>query len=267
MATIFRALITAVLLLFGYVVWTGTHAGASGEALGWHLSVGLVTTLISAAAMSVPFAYFLGTGFWVKAFVRASRAGPEWEAGHARWMKGRAYPVMYIAPACSVGTAISGSLVQTGRIAVGWHIGLAVAAVISALVALVLVPREMIRNSALMDRLADEHQVPQPETPAAEELIAVESAKALPPLFQLSRILMFSGVQLLIIWIYMRFGTEGWRETPLWPFGAGFVALLTVGLGLNARFDPDNPRATARAWTRAVVVGVVCAGLIAIIPA
>jgi hypothetical protein len=267
MATIFRALITAVLLLFGYVIWTGTHAGESGDALEWHLSVGLVTTIIASLAMSVPFAYFLGTGFWVKAFVRASRAGPEWEARHATWMKGRAYPVMYIAPFCAVGTAISGSLVQTGRLASGGHIGMQVAAVLSALVALVLVPREMNRNSALMDQLADEHQVPQPETPEAEELIAAESAKSLPPLFQLSRILMFAGVQLLIIWVYLRFGTEGWRETPLWPFGAGFAVLLTIGMGLNARFDPDNPRAPARAWTRAVVVGVVCAGLVAVIPA
>ncbi|MHC4846790.1 MAG: hypothetical protein ACYTCU_11615, partial [Planctomycetota bacterium] len=265
--TIFRALITAVLLLFGYVIYTGTHAGESGEALGWHLSVGLVTTIVGALAMSVPFAYFLGTGFWVKAFVRASRAGPEWEQRHALWMKGRAYPVMYIAPLCTVGTAISGSLVQTARLGVGWHIGLQVAAALSALVALVLVPREMLRNSALMDQLADEHQVPQPETPAAEELIAEESAKALPPLFQLSRILMYAGVQLLIIWVYLRFGTEGWRETPLWPFGAGFAVLLTLGMGLNARFDPDNPRAPARAWSRAVVVGVACAAVVALIPA
>jgi hypothetical protein len=267
MATIYRATMTAVLMLYGYVIWTGAHAGEGGDALGWHVSAGLVTTLIAAFAMSLPFAYFLGTGFWIKAFVRASRAGPEWEQRHRQWMKGRAYPVLYIAPLCTVGTAISGSLVQTGRVGAGWHIGLLSTAVVSALVALWVVPREMNRNSALMDRLADEHQVPQPETPEAEALITEESAKALPPLFQLSRILMFFGVQLLIVWIYLRFGTEGWRETPLWPFGAGFVVLLTLGLGLNACFDPDTPRAPGRAWTRAVFMGVAAAMLLALVPA
>lgn len=267
MATIFRALITAVLLLFGYVIWTGTHAGQSGDALGWHLRVGLVTTLVATFAMSVPFAYFLGTGFWIKAFVRSSRAGPDWERRHAQWMKGRAYPILCIAPLCAAGAAISGSLVQTVGAAIGWHIGLTVAALLSALAELWLVPSEMLRNSALMDQLADEHQVPQPESPAAEKLIEEEAAAALPPLFQLSRILMFFGVQLLIVWVYLRFGTESWRDTPLWPFGAGFIVLLTCGLGLNARFDPDAPRAPVSAWGRAVVVGMVFAALLALIPA
>ena len=80
-------------------------------------------------------------------------------------------------------------------------------------------------------------------------------------------ILLGLTMQLLIIWVYLRWGTEGWRDTPLWPFGAGFVALFTPGLGLNARFDPDHPRAPARAWSRAVAVGIACAALIALIPA
>ena len=96
MATIYRALATVVLLLFGYVIFTGVAAGDGTVALAWHLRVGLLASIGACLINSVPFAYFLGTGFWVKAFVRASRAGPEWVARHGLWMKGKAYPSMYL---------------------------------------------------------------------------------------------------------------------------------------------------------------------------
>src|SRR5262245_62129751 len=97
MATILRALLTAVLVLYGWVIWTGAQAGQGTEALARHLRAGLFASLAAALVLSLPFAYFLGTGFWIKAFVRASRAGPEWEQRHKQWMQGRAYPWMYAA--------------------------------------------------------------------------------------------------------------------------------------------------------------------------
>ena len=265
MATILRALLTAVLILYGWVAWTGAHAGQGTEALALHLRGGLFAALAAAAILSLPFAYFLGTGFWVRAFVRASRAGPEWEARHKLWMKARAYPWMYAAPFSAAGLAITGGLAETGRIAPLWHLLFFLAAALSALVALVLVPPVMRRNAALMDELADRHQVPRPGTPAMEALVAEERAVALPPLFQLSRVLMYGAVQLLIVWLYLRFGTEGWRDTPLWPFGAAFIALFTVGLGLNARFDPEHPRPARSAWGRALAVGAACVGVLAVL--
>ena len=262
MATILRALLTAVLILYGWVIWTGAHAGQGTEALALHLRAGLFAALAAALVLSLPFAYFLGTGFWIKAFVRASRAGPEWEQRHQQWMKGRAYPWMYAAPFSAAGLAITGGLAETGRIAPLWHVLFVAAAALSALVALLLVPPVMRRNAALMDELADRHELPRPGTPAMAALVEAESAAALPPLFQLSRVLMYGGAQLLVVWLYLRFGTEGWRATPLWPFGAAFVALFTVGLGLNARFDPDRPRAPRAAWSRALAVGAACAGVL-----
>jgi hypothetical protein len=274
MATIFRALTTAVLLLFAYVVVTGLAmdgtarlapgalpAAVSPEdaALAWHLRVGLVTVIVAALVQSLPFAYFLGTGFWIQAFARASRAGPSWGERHKQWLKCRAYPVLYLAPLATAGTAITGSLVETSRIAPPWHVGFLVSAIVLAAAELFVVPREMKRNSALMDELADSHQVPLPDSPEAEALIEEESRAALPPLFQLSRILMYAGAQLFIIWLYLRFGTEGWRDTPMWPFGLAFVVLLTAGLGLNARHDPNRPRPPVVAWTRAALVGGACA--------
>ena len=121
MATIYRALVTSVLLLVAYTVMTGFSAAGGEEALRWHLRVGLVASILGVAVHSVPFAYFLGTGFWVKAFVRASRAGPEWEAGHAQWMKVGGYKIMYAAAALPAGAAITGALVETGRIGGTWH--------------------------------------------------------------------------------------------------------------------------------------------------
>jgi hypothetical protein len=89
-----------------------------------------------------------------------------------------------------------------------------------------------------------------------DELIAEEEKVALPPLFQLSRVLMLFGANAVILWLYLRYGTESWRGAPFLPFGVAGVLLLTLGLGLNARHDPDAPVAPERAWTRAVCVGV-----------
>jgi hypothetical protein len=264
MATIYRALLTAVLALFGWVAWTGWKLGlaepaARDSAIALHVRTGLVVALVAAAAQSVPFAYFLGTGFWVKAFVRASRAGPEWERRHKLWMKGRAYPAMYLGPMLTLATAVTGGLVHTGRVAPVWHGCSAVLAIVACAFGLLLVPPVMLRNSALMDELADRHQVPKPDTPAAAALIEHESKQALPPLFQLSRVLMFAGVQCMVVWLYLRFGTDGWRGTRVMPFAASFVLLLTVGLGLNAMHDPQRPRPPGQAWGRALLIGTACA--------
>ena len=274
MATIFRALMTAVLLLYGWVVTTGLRAGGllstgSGdpaEALSLHLRVGLVVALVAVLAQSVPFAYFLGTGFWVKAFVRASRAGPEWERRHARWMKGRAYPWMYAAPGLAAATAITGGLAETGRLPGAVHVACVAGAILGVGVSLVLVPREMRRNSALMDELADRHEVPKPHSREHLELIEHEARHALPPLFQLSRVLMYAGAQLLIVWLYLRFGTEGFRQAPFLAFALPAVLLLAAGLGLNARHDPETPRTAAAAWGRALLVGALGTAVVLLLP-
>jgi hypothetical protein len=256
MATIYRALTTAVLLLWVYVIMTGLDAGLSKEALSLHLRVGLVAALVGGAVQSLPFAYFLGTSFWIKAFAKASRAGDEWEQRQRQWMKGRSYPAMYAAPFLTMGVAISGSMVETARLPHAVHPVLVLAAGLAQVAALLLVPAAMQRNSALMDALADEHQVPKPDTPEMDALIAEEEQLALPALFQLSRLLLLFSVQVLLLWLYLRFGTEGFRETPAWPFAASSCALLTVGLGLNASHDPDHPKALMRAWTPAALAGL-----------
>jgi len=263
MATIFRALCTSVLLLWGYVVSTGWHAGDSPGGLAWHLRVGLVGALLAAAVQSLPFAYFLGTRFWVKAFVRASRAGDSWVDRQNQWMRDRAYPAMYLTPLLTMAVAISGSLVETGRIPGGFHPALVLAAFVGAVVSLITVPPMMSRNSALMDELADTHHVPEPDTPEMESLLAEEERGALPPLFQLSRLLLLFAAQSLILWLYLRFGTERFREAPFLPFALACVALLTLGLGLNARHDPEAPAPPSRAWGRALVVGGVSLAVVA----
>jgi hypothetical protein len=256
MATIYRSLTTAILLLWAYVIMTGLDAGLSLEALSLHLRVGLVGALIGGAVQSLPFAYFLGTSFWIKAFAKASRAGGEWEQRQRQWMKGRAYLAMYAAPFLTMGVAISGSMVETARLPHAVHPVLVVAAGLAQIAGLLLVPPAMQRNAALMDALADSHQVPKPETPEMDDLIAEEEQAALPALFQLSRLLLLFSVQVLLLWLYLRYGTEGFRETPAWPFAAIACALLTLGLGLNARHDPDHPRTPMRAWTPAALAGL-----------
>lgn len=267
MATIFKALMTASLLLYAWAGWAGIRA-SDRAGLAAHESAGLVTALIAALAQSVPFAYFLGTGFWIRAFARASRAGPVWEARHREWMQGRAYKILYLSPFLTMATALVGMAAGAGHLP-GWpHAALAAATLASAVAALVLVPPAMRRNAALMDELAERHQVPQPATPAYEQLIAEEEQVALPPLFQLSRVILFAAAQSVIVWCYLRFGTEGWRDTPFAPFGAAAVLLLPLGVALNDLHDPRQPAPPARAWRRALAFGgagaAVFAGLLAL---
>jgi hypothetical protein len=265
MATIFRALMTAILLLCGWAAWLGVRAADEAARAG-HVRAGLVTAILAALVQSVPFAYFLGTGFWVRAFARASRAGPDWELRHKQWMKGRAYPVMYLPPALTLLAALSGMAAGAGHMPVWPHAALSVAATLATLFALLLVPAEMRRNSALMDELAARHQVPRPDTPAYERLVAEEEQHALPALFQLSRVVLFAAAQAVVLWLYLRFGTEGWRDTPFAPFGVSAVVLLTLGLALNEMHDPQHPAPPARAWRKALAVGGACgAALVAVL--
>ena len=264
-ATIFRALMTAVLLLCGWAAWLGLSA-ADDAARAGHVSAGFITSLLAALVQSLPFAYFLGTGFWVRAFARASRAGPLWEERHKQWMKSRAYPVMYLPPALTLLAALSGIAAGAGHAPAWLHGLLAAGATLATLGALVLVPAEMQRNSALMDELAARHQVPRPATPEYERLVAEEEQHALPALFQLSRVVLFASAQLVVVWLYLRFGTEGWRTTPFAPFGVGAVVLLTLGLALNDMHDPQRPAPPARAWRKALAVGGACgAALVALL--
>jgi hypothetical protein len=280
MATIFRSLMTAVLLLYGYVAWTGWqigHAiatGADGGAAGaathaalltGHLRIGLVASVIALLAQSLPFAYFLGTGFWVKAFAAASRAGDSWERRQKEWLKSGAFLIMALAPLCTLAAAFTGGATDSGRLAPIWHAVAAGLALLAALVSLLAVPREMLRNAALMDELAARHQVPRPGTPAAAELRADADAHALPPLFQLSRVLLFLSAQAIVVWLYLRFGTESWRQAPFLPFGIGAVLLLAAGLGLNAAHDPEHPRPAPQAWARALIAGLAGAAVLALL--
>ncbi len=262
MATIYRALVTTVLLVYGYAVVTGVAAGEAAEARAWHVSVGFVAAVFAVLVQSLPFAYFLGTGFWVKAFVRASRAEADWEARHALWMKQRGYVFMYLAAFAPAAAAITGMLADTGRLVVFWHAAAVWVSMALQLSVLFLIPPMLKRNAALMDELAATHQVPRPGTPAMEELIQHEEEVALPPLFQLSRLLLFAAFQILIIWLYLRFGTEGFRAVPFLPYGLGASICLTLGLGLNSRYDPDAPRSGSAAWARALTLGAAATAVV-----
>ena len=157
MATIFRALMTAVLLLDAWVIWNGWQAsqaliaGATGvhsadALLAMHQRTGLVASIIAALAQSVPFAYFLGTGFWVKAFVRASRADGSWELRQKTWLRSRAFVVMSLAPVATVAAAITGAMTASGSLAPIGHAVPAALALIAALCSLVVIPPEMLRK-------------------------------------------------------------------------------------------------------------------------
>lgn len=262
MATIYRALVSSLLLVWGYVVVTGFGAGGGQQALAQHLRVGLAATLATALVQSLPFAYFLGSHFWVKTFARTARAGDDWSERHKLWMKGPAFLALAIAPLLTMAVAIAGSMVETGRLPAGVHPALVLVALVSQLVCLTHVPPAMRRNAALMDELAERFQVPTPGTPAMEQLIREEEAAALPPLFQLSRVCLLFGGQAVLLWLYLRFGTESFRGAPALPFLLAACVLVSLGLGLNARYDPSAPVASGAAWRRALMVGVVSVGLV-----
>ena len=265
MATIYRALIWSLLLVWGYVLYTGLQAGSGQEALAWHLRAGLAGVLATALVQSLPFAYFLGSHFWVKTFAEQARAGEDWTERHKLWMKGKAFLALAIAPLFTMAVAISGSMVETGRLPHVVHPALVLTAFLSQIVCLLLVPDSMRRNAALMDELADKFQVPTPGTEAMEQLVAEEEAAALPPLFQLSRLCMLFGGQAVLLWLYLRYGTESFRGAPALPFFIGACVLVSLGLGLNARYDPEAPSTPARAWGRALTVGVLSIGAVVVL--
>ena len=89
-----------------------------------------------------------------------------------------------------------------------------------------------------------------------------EEAAAPPPLFQLSRLSMMFGGQSVLLWLYLRFGTESFRNVPALPFMLGACVLVSLGLGLNARYDPTSPRPAAQAWGRAAAVGLVSVSVV-----
>ena len=97
---------------------------------------------------------------------------------------------------------------------------------------------------------------------AWDKLVEEEEALALPPLFQLSRLLMLFGSQSVVLWLYLRFGTESYRNVTPLPFMLAACVLVSVGLGLNARYDPISPRPPAQAWSRAAIVGVLSLGAV-----
>jgi hypothetical protein len=262
MATIYRSLCLSVLLVWGYVIVTGFGAQTGTEALAWHLRVGLVGTILLAFVQSLPFAYFLGSHFWVKTFAETARAGADWTERHKLWMKGGAFKALSIAPMFTIAVAVAGSLVETGRLPHMVHPALVLGSILAQLACLTLVPAAMQRNAALMDELADTHQVPQPGTPEMDKLVEEEEAQALPPLFQLSRLFMLFGSQSVVLWLYLRFGTESYRNVTALPFMLAACVLVSVGLGLNARYDPISPRPPAQAWSRAAIVGVLSLGAV-----
>lgn len=274
MATIYRALVTATLLLWAFVGYQMVSAQPSGDMLTGHLHpgleehlrLGLVAALFATLVQSVPFAYFLGTGFWVKAFARASNAGPEWELRQKQWMKDRAYIVLYIPPLLTLAAAIAGGLAETGRAPGMFHLFLLGGAFAAQLRALFIVPKAMLRNSALMDELADTHSVPKPGTPELDEYIEREEAQALPPLFQLSRVLMFFGLQPFVIWAYLHYGTGGDTSAPYLPFAIGGCLLFALGFGMNARHDPDAPASMGRAVRRGFLAVGVALVLTVVLP-
>jgi len=261
MATTWRALLASVLLYLAYVV--ARTLGVGGEAgPGWHQRHGLVGALVAALALSVPFAYFLGTGFWVKYFADSAGAGPDWERRHKQWMKDRGYPLMYGSALAVLAAGITGGLADTGRLAPAWHVAAVVVVLLLMTGALVLVPPMMRRNAALMDELAARHRVPEPGTDEAAALRARMDAESVPPLFQLGRILVYLGIQVLLVWLYLRFGTETWRDTPIAPFGVPAIALVTLGKHLHDRHHPESPRGPGGAWSGALLLGGASAALV-----
>ncbi|MED5330446.1 MAG: hypothetical protein VX916_04065 [Planctomycetota bacterium] len=255
MALVYRSLVTAIVILHLVAMAGGMELGETTEKSAHHLRVGLLVSLATIFIHSLAFAYFLGTGFWIRAFARASRAATTWEERHSQWMKARGYPWLYLAAVFPAAVAITGSLSDTGRLTGGWHAALASASFLVQIAVFFLVPPMMRRNAALMDDLAQTHHVPQPGTEDMEALLEKERAEALPPLFQLSRVLLFGAFNLLILWAYLRFGTETLRGVALWPFASASSGLVILGIGLNARHDPDHPASAVAAWTRGVLFG------------
>jgi len=242
MATAYRSLLIVLLLCYVAAALSAPRLLGFGVHFGGHQTLALAVAIVGALIHSLPLSYFMGSGYWIKYHADSSGAGPEWKLRHSRWLKNRGYPVIYFAGLSIVATGVAGGLADTLRIAPVWHGLLALAAMVFCLLELLWVPPMMQRNRELLVELATLHRIPKPGTAAAEALASEHLAESVSPLLQLARILIYGACNVLGLWFWLRFATEGWRDTPLLPFAALFVATLTVGLAMFWRHHGTSRR-------------------------
>lgn len=266
MATAYRSLLIVLLLCYVAAALSAPRLLGFGAALGGHQTVALAVAIVGALIHSLPLSYFMGSGYWIKYHAESSGAGPEWKQRHSQWLRSRGYPVIYLAGLSIVATGVAGGLADTLRLAPHWHGLLALAAMAFCLLELLWVPPLMQRNRELLVELASTHKIPKPGTAAAEQLAVDHAAESVPPLIQCSRILIYGACNVLGLWFWLRFGTEGWRDVPLLPFGALFVGTLTVGLGIYWRHRPQGPRSAKSAWIMACATAAALGGVLAALP-
>jgi len=264
MAPTYRVLLALVLLGYAGAALSSPRLAGSGAQAGLHQRIGLFAALFSALIQCLPLSYFAGSAYWVKYHSDAAGAGPEWKKRHARWMKDRAYPVMFLSALSAFATAAVGAMADTGRIATGWHSALALISIGLCLLCMAWVPQLMRWNATLIRELVLRHPGPQPGSGEAANLRSRIRDMSVPPMFQLARILIFAALSVLGLRLYLRLGTDASRDLPRLPFAMIAGVMLALGLRWHQRHHPELHRPVSRAWLLGLALGAVYIATLAV---
>ncbi|RKY21303.1 MAG: hypothetical protein DRQ55_04790 [Planctomycetota bacterium] len=231
MIRLYRSLVATEVLLWIAVAWTGASAGHSGEAMALHLRLALLGTLFAAVVHTLPFFFLMGSFYWLKACVQQAEGDPAWLVRHKRWVASPALPSLLGAALATVALALSGGLLSEGRASAGTHAAVALAALLVHVYAAACVPPQMRRITALLGEV-------RACLPPADELIARSrspAARAADPTFgRPLRSLLTLAPQPMLLWLYLRYGTDG-LGAPAWPFLLASLALVLWALRYRHR--------------------------------
>lgn len=231
MIRLYRSLVATEVVVWILAAWAGVAAGRSAEHLGRHLDLALLATLFAAAVHTLPFFFLMGSFYWLKACVDRADADPAWLDRHKLWVRSPTLPALLGAALATLMVAVSGGLLGAGRAPAGLHTAVVLATLLVHVFAACCVPAQLRRISALVSEMRA--WLPPAETLAARE--RDPQTRALDPtLDRPGRTLFILAPQPLLLWLYLRFGTDGLRAS-LWPFALLSAAIAVWALRTRRR--------------------------------
>lgn len=221
MIRIYRALVASEVIVWALVAWTGATANGASTAVSRHVTLAVLAALLAALAHTMPFFFLMGSFYWLKACVDRAGADSTVLAEHKRWVASPALPALLGSALLTILVVVSGGLVQAGRVPPSAHISVVLTALALHVFAAWYLPKQMRRISALLSDM-------RAWLPPAEALRDLQRRRpelaADPTLGRPVRTLLLMAPQPLLLWLYLRFGTDA-APPPVWPFALAAIVL------------------------------------------
>jgi hypothetical protein len=150
------------LLALGATAYWGHVIPQGGGALGRHLTLALIATLLALFTQTMTFFYFIGIGSSIRKSVQATGLGAEL-LRQSRWLKAQVFPWAAGAMGLLMIAFILGGAAHT-RVLPGWvHGGLGYLAVAVSVAAFFLEARLLLRQNLLLNEFNRKEAVAAPE--------------------------------------------------------------------------------------------------------